>query len=70
MKLTWLKTGGHDCSSSILYTASAGGLTILRTKVCGTWTMPALYQNDQFVRGFPSVKEAKVAGQELLAHRV
>ncbi len=63
MKLTWVKTGGHE-TGSIKYTANAGGFMILRTRIGGEWDLYVLYRNDRFLRGFRKVADAKTAAEQ------
>ncbi len=57
MNAKWVKTGGWDQSDSVTYTA--GEWQIIRTKICGAWTQPAVYRNGRFVIGFRTISEAK-----------
>ena len=65
-QLKWVKTGG-DYNGCIEYKADKGGLTILKTRVCGEWTHPSLYTDGVYVCGYSNVADAKHAVEGVLA---
>jgi hypothetical protein len=67
-KLTWTKTGGHNQSSSITYTADFGGFEIIRTRICGEWGMYGLYRDGVFVRGYKTIADAKLDAADMASY--
>lgn len=63
--IKWTKNGGWDRSESITYTSACGRYVILKTKIAGDWTLPVLYVDGGYVRGYATVNEAKKAAAEL-----
>lgn len=59
MKRQWEKTGGVDKSLSAVY--RSGPYEVIRVRIAGIWTRPALYLNGRYVATFHTVAEAKKA---------
>lgn len=69
VKITWVKTGGHETSRTIVYEADRGGFQIIRNRIGGQWTIPTLYRDGKFVLGFATVQHAKDHAQHILSRR-